>query len=66
MADVKIKSHDYLVLVTSGILQRIVALGFQHPASQNTVGALDALCAAWIALLQPSFFKKVIFRPENH
>lgn len=59
LVDVKVKSHDYLILITSGIMQRCIALGFQDAKSIGTVQALDAMCAAWIALLQPKFYKKV-------
>lgn len=55
----KVKSHDYLVLMTSGLLQRAVQLGLPDMASRTFVQAVDSLCAAWKLLLSPSFVREV-------
>jgi hypothetical protein len=55
----RVKSHDYLVLLVSGVLSRALHLGLPLSASQPFLRAVDALCTAWTSLLLPEHTEKV-------
>jgi hypothetical protein len=49
----RVKSHDFLVMMASGLLSRAIALGL-GPEGRTAATALDQLFWAWRLLLQPS------------
>jgi len=56
----RVKSHDHLVLLVSGVLSRALHLGLPSPASQPFLNAIDELCATWSNLLRPAHTTEVI------
>lgn len=57
MTQKRLKSHDFLVMMTSGVFARAVAIGLDL-AGTEAASAVAEICFAWQLLLQP------VIKPE--